>query len=181
MHDLEDLYTDSTSSTLDMNDQVRDVAVDERGHLWFVTYHHAGFAIPGVTTAMFTDWALHTGPPEGPFDVVDTFSYSASLPSFARAVSIHPSGVVFTSGVAMDTGGGTHLLVRAGHPPDMFTSLDDMRDPVLSKPNQGSYARPAAFAKDGTVWVIEGSQNEGATTETGEETHNTRMWRLSCL
>jgi hypothetical protein len=176
---IEDIFGFMTSEEEDLNDQVRDLTTDGEGNLWFTVFHNE--YIPFFGGEFFTDWRLYTGPPEGPFDVVDSFSYASGVPSFGRSVAVHPTGVVFTTGVALDTSGGTHLVVRSGNPPSMFTPLDHLRDPDLSLPAQGSYARPAAFDHEGTVWLIEGWQVPGATTETGEETQNTRVWRLSCL
>jgi hypothetical protein len=181
MDAIDELFSYTTTSGVDLNDQIRDVATDAEGNLWFVGYHSEDFSLLGSDSPMFTDWQLYTGPPTGPFEVVDSFHFSLSLPSFARSVAVHPSGVVFTSGVAMDSAGGSHLIVRAGNPPDMFTSLDSLRDAVPSLPTQGTYARSTAFERDGTVWIIEGWQNAEAITETGEPTFNTRLWRMSCL
>jgi streptogramin lyase len=178
---IDELFSYATSEGEDLNDQIRGVATDAEGNLWFVGYHSEDFSLLGSVSPMFTDWRLYTGPPTGPFEVVDSFHFSLSLPSYARSVAVHPSGVVFTSGVAMDSVGGTHLIVRAGNPPDMFTSLDSLRDAVPSLPTQGTYPRSTAFERDGTVWVIEGWQNADAVTETGEPIFNTRLWRMSCL
>jgi hypothetical protein len=177
---IDELFSYTTDEE-DLNDQIRDVATDAEGNLWFVGYHSEDFSLLGSVSAMFTDWRLYTGPPSGPFTVVDSFHFSLSLPSYARSVSVHPSGVVFTSGVAMDSSGGSHLIVRAGNPPVMFTSLDSLRSSVPSLPSQGTYARNTAFERDGTVWLIEGWQSADVLTETGEPTFNTQMWRMSCL
>jgi hypothetical protein len=176
--DLEDLFSYATGGEGSLNDEVRDIAVDADGVLWFTVYHRepGAFDVP-----MFDDWRLYTGPTEGPFEVVDTFTITEGMPSFGRSVAVHPTGVIFTTGVALDTSGGSHLIVRAGRPPDMFTSLNDLRDASMSKPDQGTYARSPVFAADGTVWLIEGWLHSGGTTETGEETFNTRIWRMSCL
>ena len=177
--ELEDIFSYATSGTDDLNDTVRNVTTDGDGVLWFTEYHQS---IEGFDSPMSNDWRVYTGPPEGPFEVVDTFGFTETMPSFARSLAVHPSGVLFVTGVAMDTEGGTHLIVRAGHPPDlMFTSLDDMRDAVLTEPNQGTYARQPAFDVDGAVWVIEGWLDGAATTDEGEESYNTRIWRMACL